>query len=176
MLCPQDDRLTAEEAACHPYFDEMQRNSEEGVSSQVVQTVGRALENLRTFNANNKMKQSCLGYLVQHFTSVNETIELERVFKQLDSSGDGLLSRDELLEGYRLLYGSDFNEQEVDALMEMADANGDGKLSYSEWMMTAVSRDKFLSAEKLEGVFSELDADGDKMISLAELTILLGAS
>jgi len=72
-----------------------------------------------------------------------------------------MLSRDELLEGYRMLYGSDFNEQEVDALMEMADANGDGKLSYSEWMMTAVSRDKFLSAEKLEGVFSELDADGD---------------
>ena len=46
--------------------------------------MGRALQNLRSFTSNNKIKQCCLGYLVQHFTSVSETIELERVFKQLD--------------------------------------------------------------------------------------------
>jgi calcium-dependent protein kinase len=70
MLCRQDDRLTAEEAVCHPYFDEIMRDAEEGISRQVVQNVGRALTNLRTFNSSNKMRQSCLGYLVQHFTSV----------------------------------------------------------------------------------------------------------
>jgi calcium-dependent protein kinase len=81
-----------------------------------------------------------------------------------------------LLDGYRLLYGADFNVKEVDALIEMADTNGDGKLSYSEWMMTALNRDKFLSSEKLEGIFSELDADGNNMISLDELNVILGAS
>jgi calcium-dependent protein kinase len=103
------------------------------------------LQNLRTFSANTKVHQSCLGYLVKHFTLNQETMELEKVFRQLDTSGDGFLSRDELLIGYRNLYGADFNAKEVDALFEMADSNGDGKLSYNEWMMTAVKSEIFFN-------------------------------
>jgi len=39
----------------------------------------------------------------------------------LDTSGDGTLSKDELLEGYRKYFGNDFNEGEVEALVQMAD-------------------------------------------------------
>lgn len=39
----------------------------------------------------------------------------------MDTSGDGVLSREELLHGYRKYYGADFNEKEVEALIEMAD-------------------------------------------------------
>ena len=139
-------------------------------------TVGKALQNLRTFNSDNRVKQACLGFLVKHFTSANETLELEKVFKLLDQSGDGMLSREELLEGYKRIYGADFNEKEVDALMEMADSNGDGLLSYSEWMMTAVNRDNFMSVEKLEGIFSQLDTDGNNHLSMDELVVLMGSA
>jgi len=50
------------------------------------------------------------------------------------------LNRDELIDGYRNLYGDNFNESEVTALLNMADENDDGVISYSEWLMTAMDR------------------------------------
>jgi Ca2+-binding EF-hand superfamily protein len=39
-----------------------------------------------------------------------------------------------------MIYGDNFNESEVDALLNMADENDDGVISYSEWLMTAIDR------------------------------------
>jgi Ca2+-binding EF-hand superfamily protein len=39
----------------------------------------------------------------------------------MDTSGDGVLSKEELVHGYQKFYGADFNEKEVEALFEMAD-------------------------------------------------------
>ena len=91
--------------------------------------------------------------------NMSDTAELEQVFHALDTSGDGTLSKEELLEGYRKYYGNDFNEAEVEALIQMADMSEDGLISYSEFMMTCVNREKFLTMEKLEAVFNELDVD-----------------
>ena len=66
---------------------------------------------------------------------VSEQIELDKVFRELDINGDGTLSKEELLEGYRKFYGGDFDEKEVEALIEMGDTNGDGVLDFSEFMM-----------------------------------------
>ena len=52
-----------------------------------------------------------------------------------------------------MIYGDNFDESEIDALMNMADENEDGSISYSEWLLTAINRGKFLTHEKLEGVF-----------------------
>lgn len=61
----------------------------------------------------------------------------------MDTSGDGTLSKDELLDGYRKYYGDDFNEKEVEALINMADASEDGLIGYSEFMLTCVNTEKF---------------------------------
>ena len=58
----------------------------------------------------------------------------------LDKDGSGTLSKEELIEGYKTLYGDNFNESEVAALLNMADENDDGVISYSEWLMTSMDR------------------------------------
>ena len=131
--------------------------------------IHRALSNLRQFNSKNKVKQAALGFLIQHFMNMDDTAQLEQVFQALDVSGDGSLSKDELLEGFRKYYGSEFNESEVDALIMMADESEDGRVSYSEFVMTCVNTEKFKTIEKLEAVFNELDVDKNHKISLAEL-------
>ena len=85
--------------------------------------------------------------------SQKEAQELSDAFNMLDKDGSGTLSRDELIEGYRFIYGDNYNESEVDALINMADENGDGVISYSEWLMTAMSRQKMLTHSKLEAAF-----------------------
>jgi len=42
--------------------------------------------------------------------------------------------------------------------------------------MTSVNREKFLTIEKLENIFSEIDADGNHMLSFEELNSFLGRS
>jgi len=57
---------------------------------------------------------------------MNDAVELQQVFADLDTSGDGTLSRQELIAGYRKHFGADFDEHRVDNLITMADSSGDG--------------------------------------------------
>lgn len=139
------------------------------------QLIHKALFNLATFSTRNKLKQAALGYLIQHFMNVSDSEELEQVFQALDTHGEGFLTKEELLEGYRKHYGHEFNEKEVEALIHMADTE-DGRIGYSEFVMTTVDRAKFITMDKLEALFAELDIDGNQKISFEEIKQMFGAS
>jgi calcium-dependent protein kinase len=87
------------------------------------------------------MRQTTLGYLLKHFTSAKDKTELESTFKKLDTNGDGFLSKDELRDGYKEMFGADFNQKDLEELIEVADINSDGKLSYQEWVTAAMNRE-----------------------------------
>ena len=91
--------------------------------------------------------------MIQHFMTQNEAQELETAFNILDKDGSGTLSKEELIEGYKRIYGNNFNESEIDALLNMADENEDGVISYSEWLLTAMNRQKILTGDKLDAAF-----------------------
>ena len=101
-----NDRLTAEEAFNHPYFDALDAEQEQYINQDGQDAIKK---NLQAFTQVNKMRQSMLGYLLKHFTSAKDKNELENVFKTLDKNGDGFLSKEELREGYKELFGADFN-------------------------------------------------------------------
>jgi calcium-dependent protein kinase len=111
--------------------------------------------------------------MIQHFMSQKEAQELENAFNSLDKDGSGTLTKEELIDGYKTIYGINYNEQEIDALINMADENDDGVISYSEWLMTAMNRNKILTNDKLEAAFSGFDADHSNTVSLAEISNFL---
>jgi calcium-dependent protein kinase len=74
------------------------------------------------------------------------------------------------------LYGDNFNESEVTALLNMADENEDGVISYSEWLMTSMDRQKILTHEKLEAAFQGFDVDYSNSVSFEEIKNFLFAS
>lgn len=61
-------------------------------------------------------------------------------------------------------------------MITMADSSGDGLISLNEFMMVCVNQEKFLTQQRLEQVFQELDVDKNHRISLDELNIFLGQS
>ena len=107
--------------------------------------------------------------MIQHFMTQSEAQELEDAFNLLDKDGSGTLSKEELIEGYRMIYGDNYNESEVDALLNMADENDDGVISYNEWLMTAMNRQKILTHDKLEAAFQGFDVDKSKTVSFQEI-------
>lgn len=72
--------------------------------------IGEGLKNLNEFVQQNSIKQVCLGYMASHLRSLEDQIELEKTFQMMDRNGDGFLSEQELLEGYKEVYGNDFDE------------------------------------------------------------------
>lgn len=58
------------------------------------------LNSLKSFCAENKLQQAALTYIASQFTSKEEKHQLMQTFKALDTNGDGVLSREEIIQGY----------------------------------------------------------------------------
>ena len=93
----------------------------------------------------------------------------------MDKNGNGSLSRGELLEAFKKFRGGNFDENEIDELINMADADRSGEINYQEYIVTAIDRTKLMSNDKLEGAFRMFDKDGSNTISLEEIKDLLEA-
>lgn len=110
---------------------------------------------------------------MSQLASKEEMQELQKAFKALDKNSDGKLSRDELIEGYRQIFG-DLAEEEVDRIMKIADSDGSGEIDYSEWVVATTDKRKLLTNEKLEVAFNLFDRDGGGSISATEVKEVLG--
>jgi calcium-dependent protein kinase len=97
-----------------------------------------------------------------------EQREAEALFRKLDLNKDGKLTRDELIEGYRPLYG-DMTEFEVDTILAAADLDGNGTIDYGEWRAATTKFNSKLSALQIKEAFDFFDRDGSGSISIDEL-------
>ena len=119
------------------------------------------------------MQQAAIHFIVSQLTSKEEIAELQKAFKALDLNSDGKLSRDELIEGYRVTLG-DMAEEEVDRIMKAADTDGSGEIDYSEWIVATTDKRKLLTDDKLNVAFNMFDRDGGGSISSEEVKEVLG--
>ncbi len=70
-------------------------------------------------------------YIVNQLASKEEKNELLKTFQALDKNGDGVLSRQELLEGYKKTMGVNEATEQVNAIMIEVDKNNSGTIDYS---------------------------------------------
>ena len=111
---------------------------------------------------------------MSQLASKEEMAELQRAFRSLDANGDGKLSRDELVAGYKQIMGDLAAEEEVERIMAIADADGSGEIDYSEFVVATMDKKKLLSNEKLETAFNLFDKDNSGSISADEIKDVLG--
>ena len=98
--------------------------------------------------------------------------ELKQAFDFFDKDGDGI-TIDELRDAMRN-FGKNPNEEELQTMMEAADADGSGTIDFEEFvvMMTNKLEEQELENE-LHEAFECFDRDGDGSISCKELRFIM---
>jgi len=165
-------RISAKEALEHKWF-ETASHLDTKVDEEKMR---KNLQNLKGFRAEQKLQQATYAFIASHLASKEEKQHLLETFKALDTNGDGTLSREEILEGYRKTMGEEEAEAEVNRIMAMVDLDKSGEIDYSEFIAATLDRKEMMSKDKLEAAFNMFDKDGSGEISADELKEVLGGS
>ena len=120
------------------------------------------------------MKPSAAQVVQKLSKNFKNLTDVKEAFKKIDSNHDGLLSKDEMLGSA----GNNFDSEEVDAIFQLGDVNGDGEIDMSEFIgimfPSAVEvalqvSSNFRTLDDVKAAFKLLDKDGDGMISKQEM-------
>lgn len=80
------------------------------------------------------MKNLIIAYIIDQIANKDDKDDLYNSFVALDTDGNGILTRSELIEGYSKVY-PDLNNarviEDVDKIFEVADRNKTGMIAYS---------------------------------------------
>ena len=121
-------------------------------------------------------------FIVSQLMTNKEKNNLKDIFTALDKNGDGMLTQEELLEGYKKFYKSEERAKaEVKYLMENADSDNNGTIDYTEFLMAMANKKNLLSKANVKRAFDLFDSvtsfnnqDGSGFISPDEIKMILG--
>lgn len=153
-------RPSAKKILKHPWFKILKRPNEGDLMKNT-------LKNLESFNTQNKLQEGIFYYFVNNMVTKKEHSDLAETFKILDLDGDGVITKEELSEGFKKM-NKIYSPDEIDEIFNMIDTDGSGTISYTEFVAAAIEKDKLLSDERLETVFKIFDEDKSGKISINE--------
>jgi calcium-dependent protein kinase len=58
------------------------------------------MANLKSFNAQSKLQQATYAFIASQLLSKQEKEQIDKVFRAMDTNGDGKLSKEEIKNGY----------------------------------------------------------------------------
>lgn len=146
-----DKRPTAEEALKHPWITEM---SSGNVDANIA--IG-ALTNLKTFRADQKLKQATFAFIASQLLSKAEKENLAKIFRAIDKNGDGKLSKEEIMEGYDQFFGKNLDKNDIEKMFDAVDIDKSGYIDYSEFVIASMNEKQLLTNEKLQQAFRMFD-------------------
>lgn len=146
-----EKRPSAEDCIKHPWIQEMSACT---VDSSVA--LG-ALANLKSFRADQKLKQATYAFIAAQLLSKSEKEHLSKIFKALDKNGDGKLSLEEILDGYDQYFGKGMAKEEIEKMFNSVDLDKSGYIDYSEFVIASMNEKQLLTQEKLQAAFKMFD-------------------
>merc|ERR1719356_1866693 len=159
------DRFTAEQALNCEWIKNKAPKAK-GISLQ-----SGFVDNLRGFRSQNKLKKAALQIIAGQLNE-SQIASLRETFQALDNNGDGFLTVAEMKEGMSKA-GLKEVPPDLQAIMEDVDADGSGKIDYTEFLAATLDKKLYLQEQQCWPAFRVLDRNGDGGISLDELKQVL---
>ena len=163
-------RISACECLQHEWIKLFE--SDEKVEANVLKTV---LNNIKSFNAKEKLQQTAIAYIVHLIQNSKENEELKKIFTMIDKNGDGRLTYDELKEGFERVFGESLTEFEFEKIVSHIDQDQDGFIGYEEFLRVSMDQKIILTEQNLKIAFNKFDDNGDGTLSFEEIRRVMGA-
>jgi len=106
--------------------------------------------------------------------SVSVVIGLGKLFRRLDKSGDGKLSKEELLEALKS-FNISLNHKDFESVWRVIDENGDGSINYGEFIRAFIGEMNEFRKSLVRKVFKKLDPQKTGLADLMDLKKLYSA-
>jgi calcium-dependent protein kinase len=100
--------------------------------------------------------------------------KLTEIFKELDESGEGLLSKEELKKGYKKFFTDSLTDSEFDEIMKTIDQDKSGQISIEEFLRATVNYENLVTEKNLKYAFEYFDKDHSGFLSPDEIREVLG--
>ena len=168
-------RISAEQALNHPWFKE---NKSQELYNRIndQSTLKELIENLKHYKRTSIIQETALAYLVHHFPQIKDVVNSCKLFNQMDKSGDGKITKAELLKGLSERYKSKTLEKDVEEIYKNLDMDNNGYIGYEEFVRAAVSKEYFVKDNVLRFAFRYFDKDDSGEITFDEIEELFTQS
>ena len=156
-------RISAKEVLLHPWFSHYEEKIKQDIS-----VARSAFENMKRFKRNKKFEHATIGFIINQLVSKEDRADLLNQFLFMDKNKDGVLTKEEIIESYRNVYGT-IDPDIVENMIKSIDLDGNGVIDYHEFLNCTMNRNKILSKKNLEYAFRAFDKDGNGSISIEEI-------
>lgn len=117
-----------------------------------------SLKNLLSFKVQCSLQQLVMTFIANRLQSRDEQRRLQREFAGLDTNGDGILQREELVGGYmRLGKKSAEAGAIVNRIMAEIDTNNNGTIDFSEFLTANLKMQEAVEDKQLMEAFKLFD-------------------
>ena len=175
-----EKRINAEDALKHEWFKKFLKfkntNTHNPLTKEVMSHISAVpFENLRKFNARQKIQRATIAFLVHHLCSSDSVKELRDIFRELDTDNNGTLSYNEIKQGFLKYSGKKkISDNEFNKIMSNVDADKNDAIEYEEFIAATMNLEELLTDENLIIAFNSFDKDGSHELSADEIKSALG--
>mmetsp|Transcript_25620 Transcript_25620/g.28444 ORF Transcript_25620/g.28444 Transcript_25620/m.28444 type:complete len:166 (+) Transcript_25620:49-546(+) len=158
-----DERMSAAGAYDHPWIQKQWEKEEKDLT--VPEDVPN---NIMDFMNAVNFKKTTLTFLASRIPE-DQIENLRKAFIKIDINGDGVLSKQELVEGVSVVPECNIKEEDWDLVIQLMDTNNNGSIDYTEFIAGCMQSYVYLKENNLKQAFEYFDKDGNGTITFEEL-------
>ena len=160
-------RYSAKEALKHPWFEKYGGRSLFNNFTRA--EIEPYINNLFNYSFNSKIQQLVIAFLVHNLPSSDSSINILKLFRYFNKSGNCKLTKEELING---LYDyRDKNEvnNTVDHLFTLLDGDNNGYIEFEEFLRACIDKKTILTNTYLKYAFKFLDKEKSGTLNTAKI-------
>ena len=172
-----NQRVTADEAIQDPWITKMSTMDSKKINTDAIVHINTN-GSLKNFNAKLKLQHACIAFIVHQMSCNEQTKDLRKIFSQMDVSGEGKLSIDELREGYNKFFSkkSSFSQEDFEKIIVNFAQNNEDFIEYEDFLRATLSMDVILTEKNLELAFQYFDTENKGYLTKENLETTFGVS